>query len=33
MENIAKNLYKCASGFIVMYDVTDIQSYNDVYHW
>jgi len=32
-ESIAKRLYPLAQGFIIMYDVTDIQSYNDIYHW
>ena len=32
-ESIAKRLYPLAAGFIIMYDVTDIQSYNDIYNW
>ena len=29
----ATTMFGFASGFIVMYDVTDIKSYNDVCHW
>lgn len=30
---VMKNLYGNAHAFIIMYDVTNIQSYNDVYEW
>lgn len=32
-HELLKDIYGVANGFIVMYDITDIQSYNDVYEW